>query len=344
MNPVEQKISCVYVTAVKEVSSSKRQYQPFKVSATIDMTEKAQADDIASAKVTEKLDGTCCLIQEFQGLPWLWARHDRKPSKVGERRLAQYKKSLQKIKENEKPYTVDFSWDASKDFKEVPTHWIPARRLEVKNGVALPDSIGHTPGWVPVELNSRQHCWHLSAVDYVSGLALVLRESEEDSSDLIIESIPLSSLCGQTCELIGTNINGNPYNVGSKKCPIHILVPHGSLSLSCPHPMNYDALYNWFDSSSSEGQVEGIVWHCANGELHKLHRHHLNLNWPVPEPKLSNRKVRVQMELPSSNVDGIAKKGESQNLFSLFSSLNGHIICSLQDLHKSIEIINDATS
>lgn len=31
------------------------------------------------------------------------------------------------------------------------------------------------PGWVPVELTSRQHCWHLSAVDYTLGLALVLR-------------------------------------------------------------------------------------------------------------------------------------------------------------------------
>jgi hypothetical protein len=342
MNPVQQKISCVYVTAVKEETSNKRKYQPFSVAATRDLTEKSQKDDIASAKATEKLDGTCCLVDKFEGQPWLWARHDRKPSKVGERKFAQLKKSLQKGKDF--GLYADFSWDPSKDFKEVPAHWKPASRLEVRNGVAMPDDFGHTPGWVPVELTSRPYCWHLTAVDYDSGLALVLREDEEDNSILVIKSQPLSYLCGKTCELIGTNINGNPYNIGSKKCPIHVLVPHGSLSLTCPQPEDYDSLYAWFDSQSGEGDVEGVVWHCANEELHKLHRHHLSLKWPVQEPKLCSRKVRVEVELTFSLVAVNVKKGQNQNLFSLLHSLNGQTLDSIQDLHKSIEIVNDTVS
>ncbi|BFZ05177.1 hypothetical protein BsWGS_08216 [Bradybaena similaris] len=345
MNPVQQKVSCVYVTAVTEETSSKRKYQPFKVSATRQLTEKAQTDAVTSAKVTEKLDGTCCLIAEFKGQPWLWARHDRKPSKLGTRRFGQFKKSQQKLKDKEELLAAEFSWDPSKDFKDVPEFWVPASRLQIINGIAMPDSIGHTPGWVPVDVTSRHDCWHLSAVDLTLGLALVLREAETGNDDLIIESQPLSFLCGQTCELIGTNVNANPYHIGSKKCPIHILVPHGGLALSCPTPVDYDALYNWFDSPSGDGQIEGVVWHCSNGELHKLHRHHLNLPWPVPEPRLCHRRVKVQVEPISAGVDRESKKkGHNYNLFSLLCSLNGQTFDSIQDLHKDFEIESEAAS
>lgn len=51
------------------------------------------------------------------GQPWLWARHDRKPSKLGTRRFGQFKKSQQKLKEKEELLAAEFSWDPSKDFK-----------------------------------------------------------------------------------------------------------------------------------------------------------------------------------------------------------------------------------
>ncbi|CAG5132114.1 unnamed protein product [Candidula unifasciata] len=341
MNPVQQKISCVYLTAVTEETSSKRKYQPFKVSATRQLTEQARRDDVAAAKITEKLDGTCCLVAEFKGQPWLWARHDRKPNKLGARRFAQFKKSQLKLGDKELT-AAEFSWDPNKDFKDVPEFWVPASRLEIRNGVVMPDNIGHTPGWVPVELTARHDCWHLSAVDLTLGLALVLRAAETGNDDLIIESQPLSFLCGQTCELIGTNVNGNPYHIGSKKCPIHVLVPHGSLALSCPTPVDYDALYNWFNCPSGQGQIEGVVWHCMNGELHKLHRHHLNLPWPVPEPRLCQRRVKVQVELTSANVARESKKGH--NVFSLLCNLNGQVFDSIQELHKTFDTESEAAS
>lgn len=58
--------------------------------------------------------------------------------------------------------------------------------------------------------------------------------------------------------------------LGSKKFPIHLLVPHGSLLLSCPSPVDYSAMVDWFNSEGTDAQVEGIVWHCSNGALYKV--------------------------------------------------------------------------
>lgn len=70
------------------------------------------------------------------------------------------------------------------------------------------------PGWVPVEKNSKQYCWHSSVVNYEFGIALVLRHDPDKPGLLEISAVPLSELLEQTLELIGTNINGNPYGKG----------------------------------------------------------------------------------------------------------------------------------
>lgn len=58
---------------------------------------------------------------------------------------------------------------------------------------------------------NKQYCWHASVVDYDTRQALVLRPSDEDEAVLEMVSVPLSELMEQTLELIGTNVNGNPY-------------------------------------------------------------------------------------------------------------------------------------
>lgn len=62
-----------------------------------------------------------------------------------------------------------------------------------------------------MEKNNKQYCWHSSVVDHNTGKALVLRPSAEDSDSLEIAAVPLGDLLEQTLELIGTNVNGNPY-------------------------------------------------------------------------------------------------------------------------------------
>lgn len=66
-------------------------------------------------------------------------------------------------------------------------------------------------GWVPVEKNNKQYCWHSSVVDHNVGKVLVLRPSANDADGLEITAVPLGDILEQTLELIGTNVNGNPY-------------------------------------------------------------------------------------------------------------------------------------
>lgn len=62
-----------------------------------------------------------------------------------------------------------------------------------------------------MQKNNKQYCWHSSVVDHKSGTALVLRPSADDGDSLEIAAVPLEDLMDQTLELIGTNVNGNPY-------------------------------------------------------------------------------------------------------------------------------------
>ena len=68
-------------------------------------------------------------------------------------------------------------------------------------------------------------------MNYEFGIALVLRHHPDDPGVLEISVAPLSDLLEQTLEPIGTNINGNPYGLGSKKYPLHILTPHGAFQV-----------------------------------------------------------------------------------------------------------------
>ena len=57
--------------------------------------------------------------------PWLWARHDRKPSKIGERKFKKYQLLLNSWKNDgrngDKPV---ISWDELKDFKVFPSKYV----------------------------------------------------------------------------------------------------------------------------------------------------------------------------------------------------------------------------
>lgn len=62
-----------------------------------------------------------------------------------------------------------------------------------------------------MEENNKQYCWHSSVVNHNKGKALVLRPSATDADSLEMAAVPLGDLLEQTLELIGTNVNGNPY-------------------------------------------------------------------------------------------------------------------------------------
>uniref|UniRef100_A0A8C5QP51 RNA ligase 1 n=1 Tax=Leptobrachium leishanense TaxID=445787 RepID=A0A8C5QP51_9ANUR len=260
--------------------------QTFQVVATQTLNTAALNADVRNAVPTEKVDGTCCYVSEHKGVPYLWARLDRKPTKQAEKR---FKKHIQS-----KGSSEDFVWNVDEDIKEVPEFWIPAKEVKCCKGKPYPDENGHIPGWVPVEYQ-KQYCWHSCVVNYEAGVALVLKPREEESGSLEVCTVYLADLLEQTLELVGTNINGNPYGIGNKKHPLHFLIPHGVFELKDLPALNQHSLVSWF--SSQEGQVEGIVWHCRDGSLIKLHRHHLGLCWPLPDTWLNSKPVRVNVDL-----------------------------------------------
>ncbi|KAJ7410331.1 hypothetical protein WISP_109217 [Willisornis vidua] len=315
---VQRKVPCLFVTEVKKEPSAKRERQPFKVLATETLTGTALAADIHSAIPTEKVDGTCCYVTTYK----------------------------------------EFVWNIEEDFKPVPDTWIPAKDLEFSNGNPLPDENGHMPGWVPVEKNNKQYCWHSSVINYEAEIALVLKR-HADPELLEITPVPLSELLGQTLELIGTNINANPYGIGSKKHPVHLLVPHGAFEIKNPPTLQQNDILSWFESSN-EGKVEGIVWHCHDGCLikcsptnemtvelvkplnhynddiklfhsqhyaNRLHRHHLDLPWPLAETYLNSQPVVISFNRTKYDCDF-----EPQSLFHHFSDLDGQRFDRLKDI------------
>uniref|UniRef100_A0A8D0BUV6 RNA ligase 1 n=1 Tax=Salvator merianae TaxID=96440 RepID=A0A8D0BUV6_SALMN len=318
LSSVQQKVPCLFVTQVKEEPSAKRERQPFKVLATETISQKAIDADIYNAIPTEKVDGTCCYVTTYKGRPYLWARLDRKPNKQAEKRFKQFVYSTGSSK--------GFNWNIEEDFRPVPDCWIPAKKTEYCNGKALPDENGCIPGWVPVEQHSKQYCWHASVVDYEFELALILKHHTEEPDLLEISPVPLSDFSEQTFELIGTNINANPYGLGNKKQPMHFLVPHGTFKIRKVPPLNHNDILTWFDDCK-EGEIEGIVWHCADGNLVKIHRRHLGLCWPIPNPYLICRPVIISFRGAKYDYNF-----EPNTLFHYFSKLGEQRFSSLRDV------------
>lgn len=333
-NSVQQKISCLFETMVVTEKSSKRDHQPFKVVASDRLKEAALASDVHGALASEKIDGTCVYVGPYHGRPWLWARHDRKPNKSAEKKFKKHQASVKQWELSGKPdghCPGDFAWDPAQDFKPVPSDWIPAKGVEVADGVPQPDAQGHIPGWVPVSMKSRQHCWHLAPVMLEPGLALVLRpEPGAEKMTYEVGICYLADLSECTLELIGTNINGNPYHLGSKTAPLHLLTPHGAIRFQTPPPLDYEGMRAWFTDDEC-GQVEGVVWHCSDGCSFKVHRHHLELKWPLDDLRLTSRPVKVNVDLDlHPDVDF-----EETSLFVQLSQLNGKVFSSLSDITLS---------
>lgn len=322
---VRDKISCVFeTTVVHDTSSKKRPDQPYQVVAASDRLRPEAAflfDGESSARATEKLDGTCTAVRQWNGRPWLWARHDRKPNKSAEKRFraAMSGRRCTSAGGDEE----GFVWNVETDFKDVPPGWTPA-------GSGLPDVGGHIPGWVPIATESRTHCWHLTAIDLEDpGVALVL-EPQSSSPGLQITLRRLAELDGYTMELIGTNVNANPYHLGSRQRPIHFLIRHGILRIS-DDLQTPESLVDWF--ATEAGAVEGIVWHCADGTLFKLHRHHLGLKWPIERPCLISLPVVVNLETGVGSEFIPGREFSGSKLIQSMCKLNGCIFPSLADLN-----------
>lgn len=303
---VQSKIPCIYhLNISSDQKSSKKSEQNFNIEASnqlIPDVYEILTNEICL--VTEKIDGTCSLIQLYDGKPWLWLRHDRKPINS----------------KNKKSIVLNKSWNFVTDYNEAPFNWQASKSCILPNNKFIADPInGHLMGWVPFDQESRQHCWHASVLNEDFTKALILTY---DSYKFTLSYLPLAELLDTTLELIGTNINANPYKLGSKKFPLHFLIIHGSIPIDEKvkvYISNTDSMKSFF--YSTEGQVEGIVWHTHSGLMYKLHRHHIKLEWPIEKPRICTIPVIVQVDDINSNslkIKALIKlSGHYDNLYDL---------------------------
>jgi hypothetical protein len=86
-----------------------------------------------------------------------------------------------------------------------------------------------------------------------------------------------------TYELVGPKVQGNPYALKS-----HYLWRHGFYHLDPPR--TFEGLRAWF----ADHNLEGIVWHHADGRMVKIKRRDFGLPWPpiASAPPSGGRKGR----------------------------------------------------
>jgi len=238
-------------------------------------------DNNDNIRVTGKIDGTCCRVYKGR----LWARQD---IRCGRQSGAQLPPSDK--------------W---------PMGWMPT------NGTT-PDAGGHVIGFRPAKLPGDP--WHLDALVVVSAAAAALtsersadksaaehirRWKYDASLDALVETIvPLAELEGQTVELIGPKVQGNPHGV-----PKHGIVVHGSIVIPDLDWTQFDKIRQFMTDTALGRRLEGIVLHhCGTQKLYKLHRGHMELphkleHFPVIEVQIMTRQDLVQGYLDKENYD-----------------------------------------
>ncbi|CAG2226536.1 unnamed protein product [Mytilus edulis] len=131
--------------------------------------------------------------------------------------------------------------------------------------------------------------------------------------------------CGIQPETKEVSKNG----IGNKKNPLHFLVIHGSIAVKNPPIFKLDSVKDWFESSDSNGRVEGVVWHCPAGVLYKVHRHHLNLSWPIKEPQLSCRKIHICVDVSKYELSD-----DKKSILTELAKFKGQSCDSLMNIHE----------
>jgi hypothetical protein len=125
-----------------------------------------------------------------------------------------------------------------------PATFIPAQE---------PDAVtGHWPGWVRVNPGDPADRWHLEAFDHY------VAERRSFPPD-------------GTYELVGPKVQGNAEGYDR-----HALVAHGGVTLP-DVPRSFRDLRDYLAAR----EIEGVVWHRADGEMVKLKRRDFGLRWPV---------------------------------------------------------------
>jgi len=107
--------------------------------------------------------------------------------------------------------------------------------------------------------------WQEVDADEVTGKRVGWEPIEQSSYAKVFTTVdkPVDAAPGETFELVGPKVNGNPHGF-----PDHRLVRHGA-DVATDLPGDYDGLRSWL-AAVVDGSTEGIVWHHPDGRRAKL--------------------------------------------------------------------------
>ena len=149
------------------------------------------------------------------------------------------------------------------------------KRRDIKKGRKIPsdweetsNNMGHQIGFMPIDKNDK---WHLDCMTSNGENINVLKKI---GRSIAIINTPITELEGKTVELIGPKIQGNPHEVSQ-----HCVYIHGDIQIKNSFIINkLSDTKNMFLNNPIMSYFEGIVVHFSNGNLYKLHRHHLDIS------------------------------------------------------------------
>jgi len=152
-----------------------------------------------------------------------------------------------------------------KEGRKVPDDWIETSPVDKK---------GHRIGFIPVQLIGKDDKWFKDAL-VITETEVMIKVFGFDNGTTIIKTVPIKDLEGQTVEFVGPKVQGDPHKIG-----VHCVIPHGIFKLDgFPQDFNFDKFVKWFSEDKKTQFFEGIVVHFENGQLFKIHRHHMDLEW-----------------------------------------------------------------
>jgi hypothetical protein len=135
------------------------------------------------------------------------------------------------------------------------------------------DNKGHRIGFMKLANNAGDK-WALSTLTYRDNKTFI-KAVTIDKGYFDIVDLPIEQLDGRTVELVGPKIQGNKHMLN-----VHCVIPHGLFQLTgFPKKFCFDEFVKWFATDNKTRFFEGIVVHFNNGELYKIHRHHLDMEW-----------------------------------------------------------------
>lgn len=245
LNAVLDKVSAIFVCKHEEnTKTAKSGRAGQKYLATNELNEDlALAIKDHDYVVTAKVDGTNVYVKDGR----LLKRRDRKPH-----------------------------WKTGK-MKEMPSSWILTGETGGRHEIGFMDLEKGDKWFFDVFESDGTGTDKIGHPLLAGTPSTKVRCIEMESGKLRYVYRELSDLNEKTFELVGPKLQNNPHRFDK-----HCLIEHGLLRLSSFPRIESGCLENiknWMQDDQIGKSIEGVVLHLSNGQLYKIHRHHLDMEW-----------------------------------------------------------------